>query len=233
MRSLKNNRLQVEYVRDLRKAVKPLADGSNRIVKIAPKYLDAWAEIERVCRKRFGSSSTLAAINKLTSEVAERFDIRIHFVDAMDLNSFWAKLKECEATDVHETETRGGAADDDNVATRASSDVVESQTAGQITVTPVDDGGLAKYQDGQTPLGKRIVKALMSRKHFVKFATLRSEAWEGSEVEDSTIRRRLQDVEKRLTANGNHDVDIEISPVSIEAKWVWLNPQKGDKKGAN
>ncbi|MEK6262242.1 MAG: hypothetical protein AABP62_26895 [Planctomycetota bacterium] len=135
----KNNRLRVEYVRDLRKAVKPVADGSKRLVSIPSKYQDAWAEIERVCRKRFGSSITLAAINKLTSEVAERFDIRILFVDAMDLNSFWAKLKECEATDVHEAETRGGAADDDNVATRASSGFVESQPAGQTKVQPVDD----------------------------------------------------------------------------------------------
>lgn len=97
------DRLRIVFVRDLRKACKPGTDGSRPPVIIAPEYLDAWAEIERIRRKRFRRSNLLAAINKLTSEVAERFDIRIYVVDAMNLNTFWDRLEECEA--IREAET--------------------------------------------------------------------------------------------------------------------------------
>lgn len=87
-----------------------------------------------------------------------------------------------------------------------------------------EDDRFAKYQDPLTPLGKRILKSLWSRKYAVQFDTLRTEAWQGKSIEDGSIERRLDDIKKRWDDAKLHDVDLEISPASTSVKLLklWL-----------
>lgn len=98
---------------------------------------------------------------------------------------------------------------------------------------PVVDGGLAKYQDPLTPLGKRILKVLWNHQYAVPFQTLREQAWEGNDVSESAIERRLQDIDKRWAEAELHDIDLEISPATTSVKLVKPLPKTGDKKGDN
>lgn len=108
---------------------------------------------------------------------------------------------------------------------------VPAAPAGEVK--PVDDGGLAKYQDPLTPLGKRILKALWNHQFAVQFDTLREEAWEGDTVSDSGIERRLQDIESRWAGANLVDIDLEISLATTSVKLVKPPPKTGDKKGDN
>lgn len=95
-----------------------------------------------------------------------------------------------------------------------------------------DDGhSLGRYQDPLTPLEKRILKSLWSRKHAVQFDTLRTEAWEDEDVSDGGIDRRLKDVKKRWAAAGLTDIDLEISLASTSVKLLKPVPKKSDEKG--
>lgn len=102
---------------------------------------------------------------------------------------------------------------------------------------PTDEALLAKYQDPLTPLGKRILKSLWNSKLHVSFQTLRTTAWEGEQLESDSIKRRLQDIEKRWMGAGLLDIDLEISPANESVKLKKLFPipadDLGDKKGDN
>ena len=98
---------------------------------------------------------------------------------------------------------------------------------------PVDESDLSKYQDPLTPLEKRILAALWKRNFAVQFNTLREEAWESSEVSDSGVERRLQDIEKRWVEAGLNDIDLEIYVATTSVKLVKPTSKTGDKKGDN
>ena len=96
-----------------------------------------------------------------------------------------------------------------------------------------DEEQFSRYSDPLTALGKRILKSLWTHRFAVQFDTLRAEAWEGSEISDSGIERRLQDIEARWYEAGFEDIDLEISVASTSVKLVKPLAKMGDKKGDN
>lgn len=83
-----------------------------------------------------------------------------------------------------------------------------------------DADQLAKYQAPLTALQRRILEALWSRKHLMKFDTLMSEVWEGEIVLHSSIARRLKAIRRRWAEKGLVDIDFEISIASQSVKLI-------------
>ncbi len=190
----------MQTVGELRDALFSLPVGSRSRFSITGRECgSAFGILTRHCQKRFGTGLSVECVNKFAGEVAVHFDLMPWQVNAMTLSEFANNFSELESA--HST------------SRKPASDNTERPASGTC-----ENEALAKYQDPLTPLGKRILKSLWSRKRAVQFETLRAEAWEGARVSVSGIERRLKDIEKRWTEAGLLDIDLEISTASTSVK---------------
>jgi hypothetical protein len=88
------------------------------------------------------------------------------------------------------------------------------------TSSPKEDETLAKLKEPLSPLQRKILDSLWKRTHQVDFRTLRDEVWTDSNPYDSSIVRRLKEIERRWFEAEIRDFDLIISTASACVKLV-------------